>query len=296
MMAFRAALHAVVGVAAPSTATRAAACASAAIACVATSAAHAEPSAAPPATKTSASAKKANAASHPKTLAEMSLNLTVKSRAVFLNGNINDSSAAAVITQLLFLEQESPYTPIRLHINSGGGKVQAGFAIHDTMQALTSPVHTICMGHCSSMAAVLLATGAEGHREAMPNARILIHQPTRVSGRGNAREFSIQAESIEKTRLRLTELLARRSGRPVSEIEELIQYDHVCDSSEALALGLIDRVVEPGSLLPSAGQSPATAEAEAAAPSSTPAPPAANPVAKGESAAPKSARSATQAP
>lgn len=222
------------------------------------------PAAAPSKSATPAKTRAPPEKSHPKNLSEMALNLAVKTRTVFLNGPISDASAAAIITQLLYLEQEAPYTPIRLHINSSGGKVQAGYAIHDTMQALTSPVHTVCLGHCESMAAILLAAGAEGHREALPNARIMIHQPVRTSGRANARELSIHAESIEKTRTRLNELVAQRTGRPVSEIEKLMEYDHVCDSSEALALGLIDKIVEHGSLLPGCPPPPPSPPSEPA--------------------------------
>ena len=186
----------------------------------------------------------------PKSLGELILGLSTRGRHVFVSGTIDDESAKAVISQLLYLEQESPGTPIRLHINSGGGKVQAGLAIHDVMQVLTSPVHTVCLGHCESMAAILLATGAAGERAAMPNARIMIHQPVRGAGGGqNARQLAIHAASIESSRRRLAQLLADRTNRPLDEILRLIEYDHVCDAQQALELGLIDRVLDkPGCL------------------------------------------------
>ena len=115
------------------------------------------------------------------------------------------------------------------------------------MQVITSPVHTLCLGHCESMAAVLLATGAPGERSVMPNARVMIHQPFRGAS-GNARQLSIHAASIERSRQRIAGLLAERAGRSQVEIEALIEYDHVCDASEAIALGLADRVVGAGEL------------------------------------------------
>lgn len=198
----------------------------------------------------------------PKTNAELLLSLAARSRQVFLSGSIDDESAKQCIATLLHLDESAPGTPIKLHINSGGGKVQAGLAIHDVMQVLRSPVHTTCLGHCESMAAVLLASGAVGERAALANARIMIHQPVRSSGasKSNARQLSIQHESIEWSRLRLAELLAQRTGRPLAEIEQLFEYDHVCTATQALSLGLIDKVlVEKGAL---SSQAASAAEAQ----------------------------------
>jgi ATP-dependent Clp protease protease subunit len=212
----------------------------------------------------------------PKTLPELVMNLATRSRQIFLTGSIDDETARAVIAQLLFLEEESPGTPIRLHINSGGGKVQAGLAIHDIMQVITSPVHTLCLGHCESMAAVLLASGEAGERAAMANARVMIHQPVRRAGASNnARQMSIHARSIENSRMRLAQLLASRTGKSLAEIEEIIEYDHVCNAAEARSLGLIDRVVQPGELTAgtSASGSPArTPIAPGTSPESEPEP------------------------
>jgi len=185
-------------------------------------------------------------------MAEMMLKLTLKGRHVFLSGKIDDESAKAAIATLMYLEQEEPGAPIRLHINSSGGKVSAGLAIHDAMQLVSSPVHTVCLGHCESMAAILLAAGAAGQRAAMANARIMIHQPVLRAGESsnNSRKLAIHAASIERDRMLLATLISQHTGRPLSEIESLIEYDYVCDATEALALGLIDRVLEPGDLVP----------------------------------------------
>lgn len=198
----------------------------------------------------------------PKSINELVTGLCVRGRHIFLTGKIDDDSAKAVIAQLMYLEQEAPNTPIRLHINSGGGKVQPGLAIRDVMSTLTSPVHTICLGHCESMAAVLLAAGEPGHRSAMPNARIMIHQPKQTGGSSsNARQMAIHAASIERSRHKLAILLSERTGKPLEEILELIEYDTICDAEEALALGLIDKVIAtPAELMPASAQQGAEPE------------------------------------
>jgi ATP-dependent Clp protease protease subunit len=165
------------------------------------------------------------------------------------------------------LEQESPQTPIHMHINSSGGNVQAGLAIHDTMQSISSPVHTLCLGHCESIAALLLSAGERGERAAMPNARIMVHQPVRTGGgASNAKQLAISAASIERSRRTLVEILAARCGRPVEEISELLEYDHVCDAQEAIALGLVDKVSAPGDLVPVNVVAPPAAAATATTP------------------------------
>ena len=187
----------------------------------------------------------------PKSFVELNMSLCLKGRHVFLNGHVDDDSAKAVITMLMYLEQEAPGVPIRLHINSGGGKVQAGLAIHDMMQALTSPVHTVCHGNCASISAVLLVCGAAGERAAAPNARIMIHQPVRTGGtKSNAREMQIQADNIERTRVRLAELLALRTGKPSADIDKLLEYDTYCDPHTAMQLGLIDRILTTADVVP----------------------------------------------
>jgi len=210
----------------------------------------------------------------PKSLNEMVIGLCTRGRHVFLTGTIDDTSAQHVIAQLMHLEQEAPGVPIRLHISSGGGKVQAGLAVHDVMHAISSPVHTICLGHCESMAAVLLSSGAPGHRLAMPNVRVMIHQPRQTSGGGssNARQLAINASSIERSRNKLALLLSERTGKPLDEILELIEYDHVCDAEEALHLGLIDRIVrQPGDGFMEAPPAAAVAAPEVPVPAPVPA-------------------------
>ena len=123
------------------------------------------------------SKKKVDPHASPKSISELVTTLSTKSRHVFVTGSITDDSARAVIAQLLFLEDAAPGAPILMHINSGGGKVYAGLAIHDVMAAISSPVHTTCLGHCESMAAVLLAAGERGARYALPNSRVMIHKP-----------------------------------------------------------------------------------------------------------------------
>ena len=195
----------------------------------------------------------------PKTHAELALALSVRGRHVFLTGRVDEDSAKKVITMLMYLEQEAPGVPIRLHINSSGGKVQSGFAIHDVMQTISSPVHTVCLGRCASIAAVLLASGAEGHRTAAPHARIMIHQPTRSgSARANAREMQTRADNIEQNRVRLADVLAARMGRPRAEVEKLLEHDTYCDTEAAIEYGLIDRVYTHAELVP---QPPPHAEA-----------------------------------
>ena len=195
--------------------------------------------------------KNTKSGSHPKSIPELVLTLGLRERQVFLNGRVDDEMARVLIATLLYLEHDSPNTPIRLLINSSGGGVQAGLAIHDTMQSISSPVHTLCLGHCESIAALILATGAAGQRAAMPNARVMIHQPVRTGGAAsNAKQLSIHAASIEKSKNKLVQILSMTTGMPAKEVERLLEYDTVCDAEEAIALGLIDKVAEPGSLVP----------------------------------------------
>lgn len=255
-----------------------AAAAAAALAGTSASAACEKPAAAVPDKKPDAAKKKEPAApSPPKSINELVLALSAKGRHVFLSGTIDDDLAYRTIATLLYLDQQEPGVPIRMHINSSGGKVQAGLAIHDVMQTLGSPVHTRCLGHCESMAAILLAAGQAGHRSAMPNARIMIHQPVRTGGysRTNAKQLQLSAASIDRSRLRLAQLLADHSGRPLSEIESLIEYDHECDAQEALELGLIDRIVRgPSDLMPGASNAGVAEERQSAAAPAPPGPPA----------------------
>jgi ATP-dependent Clp protease protease subunit len=166
-------------------------------------------------------------------------------RIVFLGSPINDDVANVVIAQLLFLQAENPDRDINIYINSPGGSVYAGLAIYDTMQYLTAPVATICMGMAASMGAFLLAAGTQGKRSALPNSRILIHQPSGGS-QGSAADVEIQAKEILHARERLNELLARHTGQSVEKIAADVDRDRYMSPGEAQDYGLIDKIIEPG--------------------------------------------------
>lgn len=164
-------------------------------------------------------------------------------RIVFLGSPITDDVANVVIAQLLFLEADNPERDINIYLNSPGGSVQAGLAIYDTMQFLNAPVATICMGMAASMGAFLLAAGTPGKRRALPNARIMIHQPSGGSY-GTAADIEIQAKEILHARERLNKILANHTGQPVARIEEDVDRDRFMSPEEALEYGIIDHVVE----------------------------------------------------
>jgi ATP-dependent Clp protease protease subunit len=163
-------------------------------------------------------------------------------RIIFLGTPINDDIANLIIAQLLFLQADDPERDIFLYINSPGGSVYAGLAIYDTMQYLTAPVNTMCMGMAASMGALLLAAGAEGKRSALPNSRIMIHQPSGGS-RGTAADIEIQAQEILYARQRLNEIMAKHTGQPVDRIAEDVDRDRFMNPVEARDYGLIDNVV-----------------------------------------------------
>ncbi len=166
----------------------------------------------------------------------------LKDRIIFLGSGIDDDVANLVIAQLLFLEAEDPDKDVFLYINSPGGSVTAGLAIYDTMQYVRPDVQTICLGQAASMGAWLLACGATGKRHALPNSRIMIHQP--MGGfQGQATDIDIQAREILKLRERMNEILAAHTGRPVEEIARDTERDYYMAGEEALAYGLIDQVV-----------------------------------------------------
>ena len=166
----------------------------------------------------------------------------LKDRIIFLGEEVNDVSASLIVAQLLFLESEDPDKDIQLYINSPGGSVTAGMAIYDTMQYVKSDVSTICMGMAASMGAFLLAGGAKGKRLALPNAEIMIHQPS-GGARGQATEINIVAEQILKTRSKLNTILAQNTGQPLEVIEADTERDHYMSAEEAKAYGLIDGVI-----------------------------------------------------
>ncbi len=166
----------------------------------------------------------------------------LKDRIVFLGTPVDDGIASLVIAQLLFLESEDPDKDIHLYVNSPGGSVSAGLAIYDTMQYIRPDVSTICIGMAASMAAVLLAGGAKGKRMALPNARIMIHQPW-GGVQGTASDISIQAEEILKTKKKINEILSNHSGRTMEQIEKDTDRDYYLAAAEAKEYGLIDSVL-----------------------------------------------------
>ncbi|HTP80241.1 MAG TPA: ATP-dependent Clp endopeptidase proteolytic subunit ClpP [Bacteroidota bacterium] len=165
----------------------------------------------------------------------------LKERIVFLGTPIDDTIASLTIAQLIFLESEDPDKDINLYINSPGGSVSAGLAIYDTMQYIRPDVSTICVGMAASMAAVLLAGGAKGKRAALPNARIMIHQPW-GGVQGTASDISIQAEEILKTKKRINEILSSHSGRPLETIQKDTDRDYYLSAQESKDYGLIDTI------------------------------------------------------
>ena len=166
----------------------------------------------------------------------------LKDRIIFLGEEVNETTASLVVAQLLFLESEDPNKDIHLYINSPGGMVTAGLAIYDTMQYIKCDVSTICIGMAASMGAFLLAGGAKGKRYALPNAEIMIHQPS-GGARGQATEIQIAAENILKTKKKLNEILAANTGKPYEVVAADTERDHYMTAEEACAYGLIDSVI-----------------------------------------------------
>ena len=167
----------------------------------------------------------------------------LKDRIVFLSEEVNDVTASLVVAQLLFLESEDPKKDISFYINSPGGSVTAGMAIYDTMQYIKCDVSTICVGLAASMGAFLLAGGTKGKRMALPNAEIMIHQPSGGT-RGQATEIQIVAENILKTKKKLNEMLAANTGKPIEQVEKDTDRDNYMSAQEALEYGIIDKVIE----------------------------------------------------
>ena len=166
----------------------------------------------------------------------------LKDRIIFLGEEVNDVSASLIVAQLLFLESEDPGKDIHLYINSPGGSVTAGMAIYDTMQYIKCDVSTICIGMAASMGAFLLSGGTKGKRMALPNAEIMIHQPS-GGAQGQATEIKIVAEHILRTKKKLNEILAANTGQPLEQIEIDTERDNYMSAEEACAYGLIDSVI-----------------------------------------------------
>jgi ATP-dependent Clp protease protease subunit len=164
-------------------------------------------------------------------------------RIIFMGTPISDDVANVIIAQLLFLEAENSEKDINIYINCPGGSVYAGLAIYDTMQFLNAPVSTICMGMASSMGAVLLAAGTSGKRSALPNSRIMIHQPS-TGAQGTASDIEIQAKEILYARERLNSILALHTGQSIERIAEDVDRDRFMSPHEAVEYGLIDRTIE----------------------------------------------------
>ena len=163
-------------------------------------------------------------------------------RIVMLSEEVNDTTASLIVAQLLYLEAQDPDKDIQFYINSPGGSVTAGMAIYDTMQYIKADVSTICVGMAASMGAFLLAAGAKGKRIALPNAEIMIHQPSGGS-RGQASDIKIQADQILRIRETLNRILAENTGRSVEEIARDTERDHFLTAQEAVEYGLIDKVI-----------------------------------------------------
>ena len=166
----------------------------------------------------------------------------LKERIVFLGEEVNETTASLVVAQLLFLESEDPGKDISLYINSPGGSVTAGMAIYDTMNYVKCDVSTICIGLAASMGAFLLSSGAKGKRFALPNAEVMIHQPS-GGAKGQATEIQIVAENILKTKKKLNEILAANTGQTVEKVTEDTERDNFMSAEEAKEYGLIDEIV-----------------------------------------------------
>ena len=167
----------------------------------------------------------------------------LKDRIIFLSGEVNDTMADLIVAQLLFLESEDPTKDIQIYINSPGGSVSAGFAIYDTMNYIKPDVSTICIGMAASMGAFILSSGKKGKRFALPNADIMIHQPS-GGAQGQASDIQINAEKILKIRHKLNEILAKNTSQPLEKIERDTDRDYWLSAKEALDYGLIDKVIK----------------------------------------------------
>ena len=167
----------------------------------------------------------------------------LRERVIFLVGPVNDATANLVVAQMLFLESENPDKDISFYINSPGGSVSAGMSIFDTMNFIKPDVSTLCMGMAASMEAFLLAAGAKGKRFALPNSKIMIHQPL-GGAQGQATDIEIHAREILKTREQLNKILAERSGQPLDKIQNDTERDYYMTAEEAATYGLIDKVLE----------------------------------------------------
>jgi ATP-dependent Clp protease protease subunit len=167
----------------------------------------------------------------------------MRERIIFLTGPVEDYMASIVVAQLLFLEAENPKKEIAMYINSPGGVVTAGLSIYDTMQFIRCPVSTLCVGQAASMGSLLLSAGQGGMRFALPNARIMVHQPS-GGFQGQATDILIHAEETKRVKQRLNEIYVRHTGRPIKAIQEALERDNFMDALGAKDFGLVDEVLE----------------------------------------------------
>ena len=168
----------------------------------------------------------------------------MQDRIVLLGGEVNDDSANLIVAQLLFLQAQDAKKPVSMYINSPGGSVTAGLAIYDTMQFISCPVYTYCIGQAASMGAVLLTAGEKGHRFSLPNARIMIHQPW-GGAEGKASDIEITCQEILRLKQKLNEILSSHSGQPMENVVRDTDRDHFMSAEEACKWGLIDQVLVP---------------------------------------------------
>ena len=173
----------------------------------------------------------------------------LKDRIVFLGTQVNDEVANSIVAQLLFLQSDDPKADIHLYVNSPGGSVSAGLAIYDTMQFVTCDVATYCIGQAASMGAVLLTAGAAGKRFALPNARIMIHQPL-AGMQGTAEEIAIHAKEFKRIKQKMNEILLKHTGHPLDKIEKDTDRDRFMSAEEAAEYRLVDRVIEHMTVVP----------------------------------------------
>ncbi|MFP3927809.1 MAG: ATP-dependent Clp endopeptidase proteolytic subunit ClpP [Desulfobacteraceae bacterium] len=173
----------------------------------------------------------------------------LKDRIIFIGEQVHDSIANTIIAQMLFLESEDPEKDINLYINSPGGSVTAGLAIYDTMQYIRPEITTICMGQCSSMGALLLASGTHGKRYTLPHARVMIHQPL-GGAQGQATDIDIHAREILKIRDTINRIMAKHTGQPLEQIEKDSERDFFMNAEEAVKYGIVDKVITQREMTP----------------------------------------------
>jgi ATP-dependent Clp protease, protease subunit len=178
----------------------------------------------------------------------------LKDRIIFLGTQVNDEVANIIVAQLLFLQSDDPKADVHLYVNSPGGSVSAGMAIYDTMQFITCDVATYCVGQAASMGAVLLTAGAAGKRFALPNARIMIHQPL-AGMQGTAEEIAIHAKEFRRIKQRMNEILIKHTGHPLDKIEKDTDRDRFMSADEAAEYRLVDKVIEHMTLVPQSRKS-----------------------------------------